>query len=56
MEKKNKERIWVHMIIVVLCVVMIVPFLAVVSTSLSTNDDIAKYGYSIIPRHLTLSA
>ena len=56
MEKKNKERIWVHMISVVLCVVMIVPFLAVVSTSLSTNDDIAKYGYSIIPRHLTLSA
>ncbi len=56
MENKNKERIWVHVIMIILCAVMIIPFLAVLSTSLSTNEDISKYGYSIIPRHLTLSA
>lgn len=56
MKNKNRERIWVHIIMVLLCVVMMVPFLTVLSTSLSTNEDIAKYGYSIIPRHLTFSA
>lgn len=56
MENKNKERIWVHVIMIILCAVMIIPFLAVLSTSLSTNEDISKYGYSIIPRHMTFSA
>ncbi|QJD86466.1 carbohydrate ABC transporter permease [Cohnella herbarum] len=41
-------------IVSILCILCIIPFLMVISGSLSTEKDIVDYGYTLIPKHLTL--
>lgn len=57
--KKNslKEKTWVeHLILIIICIMCVIPFIMVISISFSNETDIAKYGYSVIPRKIDLSA
>ena len=54
--KRNKECWYIHVIIVILCLMMMVPFVLMVSISLSSETDIAQYGYSLIPKRIEFSA
>lgn len=57
MKSKNKiYQLVLNLIFVFACVLIIMPFVLVVSTSFSDEIDIAKYGYSFIPKSPTLSA
>ena len=54
--KRNKECWYIHVIIVILCLMMMVPFVLMVSISLSSETDIAQYGHSLIPKRIEFSA
>lgn len=57
MKSKNKiYQLVLNLIFVFACALIIMPFVLVVSTSFSDEIDIAKYGYSFIPKSPTLSA
>ncbi len=53
---KKKESIWVHIIFVVMCMLFLVPFLYVVAISFTGEEEIAKEGYKLFPKTLTLDA
>lgn len=46
----------IHLIFIVFSLLCIIPIVAVISISLSTEMDIGKYGYSLIPRTIDLLA
>ena len=50
------SQISLTIIFIILCALVLIPFLTVVSISLSSEADISAFGYSIIPRNLDLSA
>ena len=52
---KNKQPI-LNLVFIVMCIIFIIPFILLLSISFSNEIDIAKYGYSIIPRHFDLTA
>jgi putative aldouronate transport system permease protein len=57
MEKINlKTQIILTIIFTVICSITIYPFLLLVGISFSSEADIAKYGYHLIPKHFDLSA
>lgn len=57
MRKKNKIRQMLFtVLLIILCVLVVFPFLLLVSVSLSSEKDIAIYGYSIIPKKIDFSA
>ena len=43
-------------VLMFLSILFLLPLLLVISASFSTDDDITKYGYSLIPRHFSLTA
>ncbi|HLG76973.1 MAG TPA: carbohydrate ABC transporter permease [Ktedonobacteraceae bacterium] len=53
-EKINRGMI--HGIMVLVSLMMVLPLIEVISVSFSQEQDIAKYGYTLIPRHFTLAA
>lgn len=55
-KKKNPGRFFIHIILIFIAVICIIPFIAVVSISLSDEVEIAKHGYSLLPRGFSLSA
>lgn len=56
-EKRRKPFQWgqciLHIVFIAACLTYILPFLLVVSISLSNEADLIKYGYSLIPRNFT---
>jgi len=46
----------INIIFIILCAMIVFPFLLLISVSLSNEQDISKYGYSLIPVHFDLSA
>lgn len=57
--KKRSDYIRQHIftiILIVLCVLVVFPFWLLVSVSLSAEQDIALYGYSVIPKKVDFSA
>lgn len=57
MKKQNKTlQIILNLVFVVMCALIIFPFLLLVSTSMSNENDIANFGYSVIPRQFDFSA
>ena len=57
MKKRNiTSQILLTIAFIVICVMIIVPFVLVVSVSLSSETDIAKYGYRLIPKNIDFSA
>ncbi len=55
-KKKNMGQIILNILFVFMCCLVITPLLLVISVSLSSESDIAKYGYEFIPRNLDLAA
>ncbi|MBQ7793570.1 MAG: carbohydrate ABC transporter permease [Clostridia bacterium] len=45
-----------NLLFIFVCMLVIIPFVLVVSASLSSEKDIVEYGYQIIPKNLDLSA
>lgn len=58
MKKKQKyiPQIVLNIIFIVLCSLIILPFLLVVAVSLSNEADILEYGYKLIPMNFDLAA
>ncbi len=57
--KKNKLKdkvIFEHIVLILLSLICIIPFLLVLSISFSNEVDVAKNGYSLIPRIFDLKA
>lgn len=54
--KKKKKQILLNIIFIVLCALVIYPFLMLVSVSFSSERAIAEYGYTIWPKEFDLSA
>ena len=53
---KKKPQIFLTISLVILCLIIIVPFILVVSISLSNENDIVDYGYKFVPMNLDLAA
>ncbi|WP_139993488.1 carbohydrate ABC transporter permease [Paenibacillus paridis] len=49
-------KLFIHLIFIVLCAACIFPFLVIIGTSVQSESDIVKFGYSIIPKNFTLDA
>lgn len=56
MKKKLKGQIALNAVFIVICAMIIIPFVLLVSISLSNEKDIALNGYALIPRKIDLSA
>lgn len=52
---KNRQPI-LNIVFIILCAVIIVPFVMIVSVSLSNETDVLKKGYSLFPENFDLSA
>jgi len=55
MEKK-KPQIFLTASLILLCTIIVIPFLLVVGISLSNENDIVDYGYRFVPMNLDFSA
>lgn len=55
-KKELKGQIIWNIIFIVICLLVLFPFVLVVSVSLSNEQDIARYGYSLLPRQIDLAA
>ena len=53
-EKKN--QIVIVAVLTIICLLIVIPFLLVVSVSLSKENDIVLNGYRLIPEHFTIDA
>ncbi len=51
-----KEQMFYNAIFLVLCAIIIIPFLLLVSVSVSKESDIANWGYRLIPKSIDFSA
>ncbi len=49
-------QIILNLIMILLCLICVLPFLLLISSSFSADSDLVKYGYSFLPRKLDLSA
>lgn len=56
MKTKNKYQIGLTLTFIIICFFIIYPFLLLVSVSLSSEKDIAMYGYRLIPKAIDLTA
>ena len=48
-KKRNKTSIFIHLFFILFGVLCIVPFMIVVSASLSSETDLAINGFSVLP-------
>lgn len=57
MKKKiTAGSILVNVFFILISIAFIVPFMYVVAVSLTSEADVAKYGYNLIPKHFSLDA
>ncbi len=56
MRKNNIRQHIFTLILIILCMLVVFPFLLLISVSFSSEQDIALYGYSLIPRKIDFSA
>lgn len=56
MKSENKHQVLLLIFFSILCILVIFPFVMLVSISFSRESDIINYGYSIIPKHFDLAA
>ena len=54
--KKKRSGLAVNSILMLLSLVFLIPFVYLVSISLSNNTDLSTYGYSLIPKNIDFSA
>jgi len=58
MRNKNEilTQFFINLAFIIFCILIVIPFVLVVAISLSSETDIALYGYEFIPRTPTLEA
>lgn len=49
-------KLFIHLVFVALCIACVFPFLVIIGTSVQNENDIVKFGYSIVPKHFTWDA
>ncbi len=54
--KIKPYKIAFHGVMIIFCLICLIPLILVISISLSSETDIIKYGYNIIPKNITLFA
>jgi putative aldouronate transport system permease protein len=54
--KRNRENIWIHIFFILACLSFIVPFILVISISISNEDALYQFGYKLIPKQIDLTA
>lgn len=52
----KKKQIGLNIVFVILCLIIIIPFLIIVSVSFSNEKDVITNGYKLIPEHFSLEA
>jgi putative aldouronate transport system permease protein len=50
------SHLLIHVVLSILSLLFVLPLLLVLAGSFSTEQDIARFGYSLIPRHISLDA
>ena len=55
-KKKEKTSLWVHFFFILFGVVCIVPFIVIISASISSETDLAMYGFSVLPKKVDFTA
>lgn len=57
-ENKSKKliRLCIHLVFIIMCILIIVPFVVTIAISLSNEKDIYTYGYRLIPKKIDLSS
>lgn len=53
---KQRYKIWIYIFFILLSLAFILPFILLIGISFSTAEDVARYGFSIIPRNFSLEA
>ncbi len=53
---KQRYKIWIYIFFILLSLAFILPFILLIGISFSTAEDVARYGFSIIPRTFSLEA
>lgn len=53
---KQRYKIWIYLFFILLSLVFILPFIMLIGISFSTEEDVARYGFSIIPHTFSLEA
>ena len=57
MDKKNRKfQIFLIGIFIIICAIVLYPFLLLVSVSFSRETDVIYNGFKLIPEHFDLSA
>lgn len=57
MNKKSfKSKIFFNLFFIIMCALILIPFIMLVSASISNENDIATYGYRLLPMHVDFSA
>lgn len=56
MKRKFISQAILNAVFIILCACIIIPFLIIVAVSLSSESDIAKYGYSLFVRNIDFTA
>ena len=54
--KKEKTSAWVHVFFILFGIVCIIPFVIIISASLSSETDLAMYGFSVLPKKVDFTA
>ena len=56
MKAKLRYRILIHLILILMCLNILVPFIYVISLSMTAEDVIVSGGYKMIPAEFDFSA
>ena len=56
MKNSKTLNVFIHAVFIIMTIGFLVPFLIIVSVSISNENDIIRYGFSIIPRNIDLTA
>ena len=54
--EKTKTSLWVHIFFLVFGLICIIPFMIIISASISGELDLAVNGFSVLPRKVDFSA
>lgn len=50
------SKIVINVLFIIFCIMCIVPFVFIVSASFSCEDDLAKYGFTLLPKTFTIDS
>lgn len=54
--KRNVQMIFIHMVFVFVCLLCLIPFITVITISITSEQHLNNYGYSIFPRMIDFTA